>query len=597
MSLKHLMIAGFLFCPASLLAQSITLETGTAGEGLRGDIAAASLTYALREEASPAPQDIVAAARADYRRILTALYNAGYYGPSISIRINGLEAEGIAPLDAPTQISDVIIAVDRGGRFDFGTATIAPIATGTLLPDEFATGNVARTNVIRDAVAAGVNGWRELGHAKAAPADQTVVARHPDFALDVSIALSPGPRLTFGALDITGNAAVRRSAIARIAGLPTGDVFAPDEVTAAERRLRQTGAFDSVAISESDTIGPDDTLPFTLAVVESKPRRFGFGLELSSIEGLGVSTFWMHRNAFGGAERFRVDGDISGIGGETGGIDYSISTSLAIPAVYGPRTDFLGTATFSHLDEPEFLIDQVKIEGSVTRLLRDDLTANVGLGLLAAREETDLGTRDYVLLTLPVGLELERRDDPTNAADGYYIALDATPFISLQGAGNGARAFADLRGYRSFGAGDQITLAARTQIGSLLGVDTLTAPADFLFYSGGGGTVRGQPYQNLGVETIVDDETIVTGGLSFAGAQLEARYGVTDAIGLVGFYDYGFIGETSTPLTEGAWHAGTGLGVRYNTGIGPIRLDIGTPANGDDAFGSVDVYIGIGQSF
>jgi translocation and assembly module TamA len=37
--------------------------------------------------------------------------------------------------------------------------------------------------------------------------------------------------------------------------------------------------------------------------------------------------------------------------------------------------------------------------------------------------------------------------------------------------------------------------------------------------------------------------------------------------------------------------------VRYNTGIGPIRLDIGTPANGDDAFGSVQVYIGIGQAF
>ena len=597
MTLRHLIFAAALFAPTAAMAQSITLETGTAGETLRDNIAAASLTYALRDEDAPAPQDIVAAARADYRRILTALYNGGYYGPTISIRVNGREADSIAPLDAPRQISDVIITVDRGPRFNFGQATIAPLAPDAEIPEAFATGEVARTQAVRDAVRAGVNGWRAIGHAKASPAGQSIVARHPDEALDVNITLAPGPRLTFGDLSISGNEDVRTSAIARIVGFPTGEVFAPDEVAAAERRLRKTGAFDSVAITESDTIGPNDTLPFALQVAESKPRRFGFGLELSTIEGLKVSSFWMHRNAFGGAERFRVEGEISGIGGETGGTDYTISTSLAIPAIYGPKTDFLGTATLSRLNEPEFLLDQFKTEARVTRLLRDDLTANAGLGILAAREETDLGVREYVLLTAPIGLELERRDDPTNAKNGYYIDLDATPFISLKGAGDGGRIYADARAYRSFGAEDQITIAARTQIGSVLGVDALTAPADFLFYSGGGGTVRGQSYQDLGIQSVENGVTIDTGGLSFAGAQLEARYGVTDSIGLVGFYDVGYVGETSTPLTDGDWHAGTGIGVRYNTGIGPIRLDIGTPANGDDAFGSVQVYIGIGQAF
>lgn len=597
MSLKPLFFIGSLLFPFALSAQSITLETGTAGDGLRDDIKAASLTYALREDESAAPQDIVAAARADYRRILTALYNGGYYGPTISIKVDGREAQRIAPLDAPGQIQDVLITVDRGPRFDFGEAAIAPVAPDTVLPPNFKTGETARTQVVRDAVRAGLNGWRVLGYAKAAPAGQTVVARHADEALDVNITLAPGPKLTFGALSVSGNEDVRTSAITRIAGFPTGAVYSPAEVTAAERRLRQTGAFDSVSITESETIGPNDTLPFALQVAETKPRRFGFGLELSSIEGLRVSSFWMHRNAFGGAERFRIEGEISGIGGETGGTDYKISTSLAIPAVYGPKTDFLGTATISRLDELEFLLDQVKTEGSVTRLLRDDLTANVGIGLLAAREETDLGVREYVLLTFPVGLELERRDDPTNAKNGYYIDLDATPFISLDGAGDGGRIYADLRGYRSFGVEDQITVAARTQIGSVLGVDAITAPADFLFYSGGGGSVRGQPYQALGIQTIENNVTVDTGGLSFAGAQLEARYAITDNIGVVGFYDVGYIGETATPLTDGEWHAGTGLGVRYNTGIGPIRLDIGTPANGDDAFGAVQVYIGIGQAF
>jgi len=97
--------------------------------------------------------------------------------------------------------------------------------------------------------------------------------------------------------------------------------------------------------------------------------------------------------------------------------------------------------------------------------------------------------------------------------------------------------------------------------------------------------------------TTIDGEEVRRGGLAFAGAQLEARVDVTDSIGVVGFYDFGFVGNTSNPFDDGDWHAGAGLGVRYNTGIGPIRLDIGTPASGDRAGERVEVYIGIGQSF
>ena len=131
----------------------------------------------------------------------------------------------------------------------------------------------------------------------------------------------------------------------------------------------------------------------------------------------------------------------------------------------------------------------------------------------------------------------------------------------------------------------------------MLGANALDAPADFLFFSGGGGSVRGQPYNDLGIDTALIGATVRRGGLSFVGAQLETRYGVTDSIGVVGFYDIGFIGKTSDPFGEGDWHAGAGLGIRYNTGIGPIRLDIATPTTGDRAGERVEVYIGIGQSF
>ena len=135
----------------------------------------------------------------------------------------------------------------------------------------------------------------------------------------------------------------------------------------------------------------------------------------------------------------------------------------------------------------------------------------------------------------------------------------------------------------------------------MIGADLMDAPADFLFYSGGGGTVREQPYKSLGVNVLRDFGTGLqpadSGAASFVGLQLETRVDVTGRIGVVGFYDIGYVDIVAFPTGDGDWHAGTGIGVRYGTPIGPIRLDLATPANGDDAFGSLQVYIGIGQSF
>jgi translocation and assembly module TamA len=109
--------------------------------------------------------------------------------------------------------------------------------------------------------------------------------------------------------------------------------------------------------------------------------------------------------------------------------------------------------------------------------------------------------------------------------------------------------------------------------------------------------VRGQAYKALGVETWNGSAFVTTGGTSFAGAQLEARYTIREKIALVVFYDIGQIGESALPFETGDWHAGAGIGLRYDTGIGPIRLDIATQASGDDMGQDMQVYIGIGQAF
>ena len=139
-----------------------------------------------------------------------------------------------------------------------------------------------------------------------------------------------------------------------------------------------------------------------------------------------------------------------------------------------------------------------------------------------------------------------------------------------------------------------MTFALRGQLGSVYGPDLAEAPADYLFYSGGGGTVRGQSYQTLGVD-LGGGNTV--GGRSFVGLSAEARVAVRDNIGVVAFADAGYIGAEEFYDGSGQWHSGAGLGLRYATGIGPIRFDVAVPTSGPETEDNFQVYIGIGQSF
>jgi translocation and assembly module TamA len=591
--------------PATAWAQDarLVLPQGT-DDTLRQVLENESLTLSLEAEGLTSPQDYVAAARADYRRLLTAAYSEGYYGPVISITVDGREASTIQPLDAPGAIGQVVLSVDPGPQFAFGRTVIAPLAPATELPPEFAPGEVARSLTIEEAVAAAIEAWRQEGNAKAEVGSEEIVAVHPERRLDVAVGIAPGPELTFGAVTVSGNRAVRTERVLAIAGIPSGRVFDPDVLERAATRLRRTGAFDSVAVVESDTIGPGQTLPIVLQVVEALPRRVGFGIEFSTTEGLSVTAFQLYRNLLGGAERLRFDAAVSDIqtsalDTNSGGLDYELGVSFARPATGSPDQDLLLEARASQEDEEGYFLRQATISAGFTRYVGDDLVLGYALGVLVAHEETPLLTRDYALLTLPLSATLDRRDDPQDARRGYFLDADLTPFVSFSGdTGSGARLYADGRIYR--GIGERLTLAARAQVGSVYGAERDDVPQDFLFFSGGGGTVRGQPFQSLGVEVPDPDnlgETVTVGGTGFAALQLEARFDINETFGAVAFADAGYADDEPLPSLDGEAQAGVGLGVRYNSFVGPIRLDLATPATGDDAFNALQVYIGIGQSF
>lgn len=564
-----------------------------ATDELRDSLRSASLLLDIEDQTDDV-QEILSAARAEYGRLLAALYAAGHFGGVINIDIDGREASTIAPLQAPAAVRQVTVQVQPGPQYRFSAARIGPLARSTELPDDFAPGAPASTRTIRRAGNAAVDAWRSAGHAKADIAGQDIVARHEENRLSAEIAIAPGPLVRFGDITFEGSENVRERRLREIAGLPVGDVYSPAELERSASRLRRSGVFRSVSLTEAETVGPGDTLDITATLVEERPRRFGFGAEVNSIEGLALTAFWLHRNILGGAERFRVDGEIAGIGGSTGGEDYSVALSFTRPATFSSRNDLYVVAGVERLNEPDYTSTSASLGAGIIRVVSDEFTIDGGVLFRFSRDENDGVTTEYALLEFPVSAEYDRRNDELNPTDGYFVDLTVAPFAGLNSStDSGARATLDARGYQGFGDEDRFVVAARLQYGGIFAADLVDVPNDFRFYSGGGGTVRGHDYQSLGVEL---PEIGESGGAGFVGASAELRTRIRENIQLVGFADWGYVSEEPLSAKGDGSHSGAGLGVRYLSPVGPIRLDVAVPVTGESD-NDYALYVGIGQSF
>ena len=596
--------------PVFALSEVTITVTGVSEDraaALRDQMELASASQRALDEETADTQDIFAAALADYRQMVSVFYGEGFYQPVVHILVDGKEAAEISPFSVPGTIDRIAITAEAGPRFRFGATAIEPrepkaAATGEPLVGGFATGQTARSGLIGSAANAAIGEWRNEGHAKATIGDQDIIANHPEATLDVDIEILPGRQLRFGTVTIEGQSGVREKRIREILGLPVGEIFSPQELNDAANRLRRTGAFRTVSLQEADEPNPDGTLDYTLTVIDQPLHRFGVAAEYSTLDGLLLSGFWLHRNLFGGAEQLRFDAEIANIGadqvgisGNSSGMDYSFGVRLSRPAFFGPDNTAFTYANISLEDEPDYLEQMATLGIGLTRYFSEDLEGEIAGGFRYSYVEDAFGDREFQHVVLPSRLEWDKRDDKGDARRGFYMRATATPAYGVMDSEDFLWARLDNRAYASFGASDKVTLAGRVQLGSVMGASLEGTPPEFLFFSGGGDTVRGQAYQTLGA-TEVDGDKV--GGQSFLGLSGEVRTRLTGSLGLVGFYDYGEIGRDAWVGDGSSYHSGIGIGIRYATPIGPIRVDIATPYLGpEEEFSRVDLYIGVGQAF
>ncbi len=579
--------------PTGLMALETSLVAPGASKELRERIEETSSVTTADSRGLDTPLEILSAALSDYRTIVQILYDEGYFSPVVSIKLDGKEAADLSTLSVPAQINRAAITVETGPSFRFGKAIVQPVAPDTVLPEEFAPGKLATTGAIQQATSAGVQGWRDAGHAKAELANQTIVARHAQAQLDAQIDLDPGRRLTFGRMFIKGDTDVKHRSIEDIAGFPSGEVYSPAKIQKVGTRLRRTGTFSVVSITERETPNPDGTLDFDATFEDLPKRRLTFGVELASRDGLDVTATWTHRNVFRRAERLRFEAALRNIGGAED-LDGRIGLRLDQPDRLGPDDNTFWNALLERRNTENYNVTVASLAYGARRTFSDRLYAEASVGFQWSDADDAYGDgRKFRYFIIPFRSEWDERDSKISATRGFYLDAQATPFAGLSGTESGIRLFGDGRAYTSLGTGGKLVLAGRVQIGSVIGPSADGVTPDFLFFSGGAGTVRGQPFESLGIPV----GTGIAGGKSFLGFSGEVRGKITESLSLVGFYDYGTVDTSSFIGSDAENHAGAGLGVRYDLGgFGPLRFDLAYPVQGDTGNG-LQFYIGIGQAF
>lgn len=590
----------------------IVAAAGASEEGVKIAKAASALVVQEDKPVSGSA-GLLVKARGDYRRILAALYGEGRYGGVISIQINGREAADI-PLYAelPDHVTIVII-IDCGPRYHFGLATIHELAPPVknrkkqvleLRDAGYAAGAVAKSDIILRAQTLAVDGWKRQGYARAQIVSSDVVADHASRTIDADIRVRPGLLAHFGNLSVRNVSARPRMDLAYVAwmtGLRPGQIYDSDALAKANKRLARLEVFRAATISEAEMIAPDGSLPLSLTLQEKPLRRFGAGAAYSTLDGAGFEGYWLHRNLFGHAERLRFDGRISNIGGNRNSsydpknYSYLLGTTFVRPGIFTLDTDYIAALKGEREVLEHYTSKGVYFRSGFTRLFTDELSGYIYVNGTRVKTSDDyFGSRNFTTIGFLGGLLYDSRDNKMDAHSGYYGEVVAEPFYEAQYGNFIGKVTLEGRSYLALDKAARFVVAARGKIGSIMGADAVQLPSNMLFFAGGGGSVRGYGYRNIGIRTLSGE---VIGGRSLVEASAEIRVMLTQSIGVVGFVDAGVVGDDVYPDFRENTKVGAGLGVRYKTGLGPIRLDVALPLNRTKGDPELGFYIGIGQAF
>jgi translocation and assembly module TamA len=558
----------------------------------------------LRESAPVGPFALVERARGDASRFVTALHSFGYYKGSVDITIagHGLEDRNLTELlsRAPaTPPVTVAVSPKLGPLFHIRKVEIQ----GAVPPKVraqlgLAPGAPARAQDVLAAQTRLLDALRADGYALAKVPAPTVIEDPAANRLDVTYVVTAGPRVDVGSISVKGLHAVNRDFVEKRLLIHPGERFNPQAVEEARADLASLGVFSSVQATTSDKLDAEGRIPIEFDVVERPAHAVSFSAAYSTDLGAGLTASWSDRNLFGNAEQLNLSAAVQAGGTALHGPANNVTAQFIKP-------DFLDRNQSLQVDagavrQNLLAYDQNAVSADIL-LKRTFLThwsGSIGISGEAERIAQEGITRNYTLVGLPIAVKYDSTNSLLDPTDGLRAAATATPthsfggshasFVLLQLSGS---TYLDMSSL--WNNPGRSVVALRGLIGAAEGASQFELPPDQRLYAGGSATVRGYKYQSIGPQF---PDGNPQGGTSIAAGTVELRQRILSDYGFAAFVDGGQVAASGSPFTNGL-RFGAGIGGRYYTSFGPIRLDVAVPLTRIHNGGTFQVYLGIGQAF
>ncbi|EQB07389.1 hypothetical protein L288_09800 [Sphingobium quisquiliarum P25] len=413
---------------------------------------------------------------------------------------------------------------------------------------------------------------------------------HEERRGDLDIVVSPGVYRTFGTILLSNDDIFSARHVQRIARFRPGDPYMASDVEDLRNAIIATGLASAVTLTPRDA-GDGEHVNLAVDVRPAPMRTVAGELGYGTGEGYRAEVSWQHRNLFPPEGAVTVRG-VLGTQEQTASFTYRRNN-------FRRRDHVLtGLVSVSNIKRDAYDARTITLSGALERqtniLFQKKWVWRIGAEVIASDEKDAFSggdRRTFLIGAVPLSLTYDGSDDLLNPSTGFRLGGRVSPELSFQNSTFGyARVQLDGSVYQP--VTDRVVVAARARFGTILGSTVDRIAPSRRFYAGGGASVRGYGYQAIGPRDSSNDPI---GGKSLAEFSLESRIRFGN-FGVVPFVDAGNISTSFLPRFRDL-RIGAGIGVRYYSSFGPIRVDVGTPLNPQKDDPKIAVYVSLGQAF
>lgn len=556
---------------------------GVADTDIQQQLKSSSITYEEADKPVANYQVLKKRAQEDLERLNQVAHYFGYLGARSSFSI--LKA----------QAATVIFRIDLGPSFllkeynTVGTNETSSKAIAeniTLEKLHLDTDSIASTKIITDAEGEALNILKNHGYPYCAIAGRKTIADLAQHQAFHTLVIDTGPFIRFGKTSVTGSQDVKSEKILKSISWEDGGSYSHDSLQVTQTALEATGLFSAVTIHEQ--LQDDNTLDIHIDLKDAPHKTVGAGVSYMTAKGVGVGLDWEHRNV-------RHLGDKFSIRSELWAKFQTVVVSLAQQNLKAPNENLTWVAEYNKQQLKAYTSHALSIGGLFDRQLSKQTDLIYGLKFEDLRSLSDGKRNLFYLAKVPLGFKLNTSNNILDPTTGYFINVRLTPAYQFKGSNFSYLIHSTTAAIFHSVLDEKITFAAKANLGNIFGAAEYTIPIPDRFFSGSESALRGYRYQTV---SPINRHGELIGGRSILTGSLETRFRTKSNIGWVFFYDVGNVYRENLPVLSFNQLHSVGIGGRYATPIGPLRIDIAFPLNRRKKFDApFQLYFSIGQSF